>query len=66
MVEGDILINGRPIGHYMRHISGFMHQEDLFTGSLTVWEHMNIMVKRQIHSSNIYEIYSLFIGSPKA
>lgn len=46
-VEGDILINGRPVGDYMRHISGFMHQEDIFIGSLTVWEHMTIMVKKQ-------------------
>lgn len=43
-VEGDILINGRPIGGYMRHLSGFMHQEDLFVGSLTVLEHMYVMV----------------------
>lgn len=43
-IEGDILINGRPIGDYMKHLSGFMHQDDIFIGSLTVWEHMNIMV----------------------
>lgn len=43
-VEGDILINGRTIDSYMRFLSGFMHQEDIFVGSLTVWEHMSIMV----------------------
>lgn len=37
-------MNGRPVGNYMRHLSGFMHQDDLFVGSLTVWEHMNFMV----------------------
>lgn len=45
-VDGDIVINGRPIGNFMRHYSGFMHQEDIFVGSLTVLEHMNIMVKQ--------------------
>ncbi|KAK4875875.1 hypothetical protein RN001_012297 [Aquatica leii] len=43
VVEGDILVNGRPIGDYMRYLSGFMHQDDFFVGSLTVWEHMYIM-----------------------
>lgn len=47
-VEGDILINGRPVGDYMRHISGFMHQEDIFIGSLTVWEHMTIMARMKL------------------
>ncbi|KAF7270965.1 hypothetical protein GWI33_016097 [Rhynchophorus ferrugineus] len=42
-VEGDILINGRPIGDYMKYMSGYMPQEDLFVSSLTVLEHMNIM-----------------------
>lgn len=44
-VDGDILINGRPIGNYMRYLSGFMHQNELFVESLTVWEHMNFMVR---------------------
>ncbi|XP_044265632.1 protein scarlet isoform X2 [Tribolium madens] len=63
-VEGDILINGRPIGDYMKYISGFMHQEDIFIGSLTVLEHMNIMARlkldrkttQQERNSKIYEI----------
>lgn len=29
----------------MKYISGFMHQEDIFIGSLTVLEHMNIMAR---------------------
>nr|BDX53025.1 Scarlet [Dorcus rectus] len=48
VVEGDILINGRPIGSYMRYLSGFMHQEDIFVGSLTVWEHMNMMARMKL------------------
>ncbi|XP_060528288.1 ABC transporter G family member 5-like [Cylas formicarius] len=43
VVEGDILINGRPIGNYMKYLSGCMPQEDLYVASLTVLEHMNIM-----------------------
>ncbi|EFA09850.1 Protein scarlet-like Protein [Tribolium castaneum] len=63
-VEGDVLINGRPIGNYMKYISGFMHQEDIFIGSLTVSEHMNIMARlkldrkttQQERNSKIHEI----------
>jgi ABC-type multidrug transport system ATPase subunit len=47
-VEGDILVNGRPIGSYMKYLSGFMHQEDIFIGSLTVLEHMNIMARLKL------------------
>lgn len=43
-VEGEVLINGRPIGSYMKHLSGYMPQEDIFVASLTVFEHMTIMV----------------------
>lgn len=43
-VEGEVRVNGRRPGGYMRHLSGLMHQDDAFVGSLTVLEHMNIMV----------------------
>ncbi|RZB41074.1 scarlet, partial [Asbolus verrucosus] len=63
-VEGDVLINGRSIGSYMKYLSGFMHQEDLFVGSLTVLEHMNIMARlkldrrttQQERNSKIYQL----------
>lgn len=45
VVQGDILINGRRIGPFMHHISGFVYQDDLFNGSLTVAEHMHFMVR---------------------
>lgn len=51
-VEGEILINGRPIGSYMKHLSGYMPQEDIFVASLTVFEHMTIMVVWSIKPSN--------------
>ncbi|XP_044734552.1 protein scarlet [Chrysoperla carnea] len=43
IVDGDILINGRPIGDYMKNLSGFVYQHDIFTGSLTVSEHLCLM-----------------------
>lgn len=43
-VQGDILINGRKIGPFMNDISGFVYQDDLFIGSLTVTEHLTFMV----------------------
>lgn len=44
-MEGEVRINGHRLGNYMRRLSGFMHQDDAFVGSLTVLEHMNIMVR---------------------
>lgn len=32
----------------MKYLSGFMHQEDIFVGSLTVFEHMNIMARLKL------------------
>lgn len=43
-IDGDIRINGVPVGSYVHKISGFMHQEDLFVGTLTVREHLHFMV----------------------
>ncbi|KAB0802093.1 hypothetical protein PPYR_04279 [Photinus pyralis] len=48
VVEGEVLVNGRPIGDYMRSLSGFMHQDEFFVGSLTVWEHLNIMARLKL------------------
>ena len=44
LVQGEILINGRKIGPFMNRLSGFVHQEDLFIGVLTVKEHLTFMV----------------------
>ncbi|XP_066997954.2 protein scarlet [Anabrus simplex] len=45
IVDGDIRVNGRPVGDFMQRLSGFMHQEDLFVSSLTVREHLNFMAQ---------------------
>lgn len=44
VVQGDILINGRRVGPFMHRISGYVYQDDLFIGALTVLEHLNFMV----------------------
>lgn len=37
----------------MHHLSGFVHQDDLFDGSLTVLEHLNfIVIYHKEHSIN--------------
>lgn len=48
VVQGDILINGRRVGPFMHRISGYVYQDDLFIGSLTVLEHLNFMAKLRL------------------
>ncbi|XP_063236425.1 protein scarlet isoform X2 [Bacillus rossius redtenbacheri] len=48
VVHGDIQVNGQPVGDFMHRLSGFMHQEDLFVGSLTVREHLNFMSRMKM------------------
>lgn len=43
VVDGDIRVNGRPTGVFMNKVCGYMHQEDLFVGALTVRETLNFM-----------------------
>lgn len=44
VVKGDVRVDGRPVGDFMRRLSGFLHQEDIFVPQLTVREHLNFMV----------------------
>lgn len=44
MVDGNIIMNGTPVGEFMHQESGYMHQDDLFVNNLTVNEHLTIMV----------------------
>ncbi|XP_043270410.1 pleiotropic drug resistance protein TUR2-like [Venturia canescens] len=49
IVHGDIRINGQiPGPSFMRHCSGFMHQEDIFIGTMTVLEHMWFMARMKL------------------
>lgn len=48
IVQGDILVNGRRVGPFMNTMSGFVHQEDLFVGTLTVLEHLTFMVNLKV------------------
>lgn len=44
IVKGDVIVDGQPIGSFMHRRSGFVFQDDLFNGSLTVVEHITLMV----------------------
>ncbi|XP_035706498.1 protein scarlet isoform X3 [Folsomia candida] len=48
VINGDIRVNGLPIGKFMRKISGYVYQEDLFFSSLTVLEHLNFMARMKL------------------
>lgn len=52
VVRGEILLNNRPIGPFMHRLSGFVHQDDLFDGNLTVLEHLTFIVSIKILSIN--------------
>lgn len=43
-MDGEIAMNGLPIGDFMHRESGYMHQDELFVENLTVMEHLTIMV----------------------
>lgn len=47
-VNGDILVNGCKVGPFMQRLSGFVHQDDLFYGSLTVMEHLICMAHMKL------------------
>lgn len=38
------MIFRRQVGPFMHRLSGFVHQDDLFIGALTVLEHITFMV----------------------
>lgn len=44
VVQGDIQCMNRTVGPFMHRLSGFVHQEDLFDGTLTVLEHLTFVV----------------------
>ncbi|XP_061711951.1 protein scarlet-like [Cydia pomonella] len=45
IVDGEIAMNGRPVGDFMHRHSGYMHQDELFVDNLTVIEHLNVMAR---------------------
>nr|XP_018896422.1 PREDICTED: protein scarlet [Bemisia tabaci] len=48
IADGDIRVNGRPVGKFMHRLAGFMHQEDLFVDTLTVLEYLTLMAKLKL------------------
>ncbi|PIC42840.1 hypothetical protein B9Z55_009784 [Caenorhabditis nigoni] len=47
-VEGEILVNGQNIGKGVTSVSAYVQQEDLFMGTLTVKEHLDIQAKLRL------------------
>ncbi|XP_037089077.1 protein scarlet-like isoform X2 [Pollicipes pollicipes] len=45
MVDADIQYNGRPLTRDMQRMAGFVYQDDLFVGSLTVREHLEFAAR---------------------
>ncbi|CAH2086782.1 unnamed protein product [Euphydryas editha] len=45
VVDGEIMMNGLPVGDFMHKESGYMHQDELFVENLTVIEHLTIMAR---------------------
>ncbi|XP_052737501.1 protein scarlet-like [Bicyclus anynana] len=45
IIDGEIAMNGVPVGEFMHLESGYMHQDELFVENLTVMEHLTIMAR---------------------
>ncbi|KAF0288609.1 Protein scarlet [Amphibalanus amphitrite] len=45
MVDADIQYNGQPATKQMRSMAGFVYQDDMFVGSLTVREHLEFAAR---------------------
>ncbi|CAG5011888.1 unnamed protein product [Parnassius apollo] len=45
ITDGEIAMNGLPVGDFMHRESGYMHQDELFVENLTVIEHLSIMAR---------------------
>ncbi|XP_045114957.1 protein scarlet-like [Portunus trituberculatus] len=45
VVDGDILINGHKVNEALSTLAGYVHQHDLFLGSITVNEHLTFMTR---------------------
>lgn len=54
IVDGDILVNSRRANKIMTSLAGYVHQDDLFVGSLTIKEHLTFMVRTTV-STDISE-----------
>ncbi|CAG0919327.1 unnamed protein product [Notodromas monacha] len=58
-VQGDVFVNGINVGGprstTMAYLSGFLYQDDLFLGSLTVREHLSFMARIRLPTSSTSE-----------
>ncbi|CAB3406162.1 unnamed protein product [Caenorhabditis bovis] len=51
VVEGEILVNGQNVGKGVTSVSAYVQQEDLFLGTLTVREHLELQARMRLPSS---------------
>ncbi|XP_069948653.1 protein scarlet-like isoform X3 [Cherax quadricarinatus] len=64
VVDGDILVNSRRVNRSMTSLAGYVHQDDLFVGSLTVKEHLTFMTRlrmdrRRTHKQRMARVMEL-------
>lgn len=59
VIDGEIIMNGRPVCSYVDRESGYMHQDDIFAENLTVIEHLTVMVNN-FKPSILHRIYGIY------
>lgn len=47
-VEGQVLVNGHELGSEITYVSGYVQQDELFMGTLTVKEHLLIQARLRL------------------
>ncbi|CAJ0929154.1 unnamed protein product, partial [Mesorhabditis belari] len=50
-IKGDVYANGQEVKRSITGISGYVQQEDLFLGSLTVEEHLNVQARMRLSAT---------------
>lgn len=66
MIDGDMRVNGKPVTlEEINEYSGYVQQNDLFHGTLTVREHLTFLVNLRIFLAHVtfYSIILKFKGS---
>lgn len=72
VLHGEIVVNGQPIGPFMNKLSGFVYQDDIFVGTLTVREHLTFMIQLRLRkrmckeeiNARIYQVLNRAVLNP--
>ena len=51
-ILGEVRINGLDIGKRISKIAGYVRQDDIFLGEITVMEHLNFRARLVLHPDN--------------